>query len=199
MPESAYSYLQQFKALLPVGKLWDSLREESRLFGDLLHAIAEEFSRVDSSNSVLIDEADPQTTEQLLPEWEQFASLPGNCDGPSGTVQERRAALLSRLTVTAGLSRAYIIQRAADLGLNITITETVVSVAGVLQAGDVLSANQSDIYFWQVNVPIDWTNAFVTGESVAGDELGNWQPIALICFLKSIKPAHTEYYFNYIS
>lgn len=198
MSESSSSYLQQLKALLPRGALWQGMSEEGKLFGELLSAIANEFARVDASNAAIIDEVDPRTTYQLLAEWEGFAGLPGEClANLERTLQERRDTLLERLTDTGGCSRAYIIARAAELGHAITITETVVSISGELQAGDELSAAMSDIYYWQVNVPVENTYAFVSGVSEAGDELGYWQPIRLECLLELLKPAHTQIIWNY--
>jgi hypothetical protein len=77
-------------ALLPPGKVW-------RLIGDsilslLFKACADELGRLDGRVLDLLDEADPTTADELLPEYERELAQPS-----TGTIDERRARIIARL------------------------------------------------------------------------------------------------------
>ena len=61
-----------------------------------------------AADQILI-EADPRTTAALLADWERVYGLPTNCIAATGIAQstaERRAALVSRVTMQGGQSAA---------------------------------------------------------------------------------------------
>lgn len=58
-----------------------------------MHALGEEMSRVDQRQIDLLEESDPRTTSELLPEWEAQYGLTDS----SGTDDERRARLQTRI------------------------------------------------------------------------------------------------------
>lgn len=198
MSRTRAHYRDQLLALQPPGKALPVLPDSA--WGRLLESMAQELSTLDLRSHDLRAESDPRATFELLPDWERVAGLPDPCLAYiDRTVQDRRGALHATLTSVGGQSIEYYIGRAADLGHEITIVETRVSIAGVMQAGDELAASPSDRYSWRVDVPVKNTYAFVAGASVAGDELGYWQPIRLECLFDSIKPAHTSIEWRYIN
>lgn len=186
----AADYQHQLNALLPPGALWDGLRADPNAQA-LLGALAEEFARLDARGDVLVAETDPRSTLELLEEWEAWTGLPDACiEEIDWTLQERRSALLARLSGRTGQSVGYLIERAAELGHDVSIREIRPSLAGALVAGDELSAAHEDRHWIEVTVPVDNTFQFVAGVSVAGDELGYWRPRRLECLFAQIKPAH---------
>jgi uncharacterized protein YmfQ (DUF2313 family) len=84
----AAAYASMLGALLPPGRLW-------RLFESLLSALllgsADELARVDARGGDLLNEADPTTAVELLPEYERELELVA---APS--IEERRANILAR-------------------------------------------------------------------------------------------------------
>jgi uncharacterized protein YmfQ (DUF2313 family) len=90
-PESpvASAYGRMMKALLPPGKLW-------RLFDSLLSALflacGDELARVEARAIDLLNEADPTTTTELLPEYERELALTA-----ATSLAERRANVVARL------------------------------------------------------------------------------------------------------
>lgn len=196
MGVDASQYLSQIQALLPRGAAWT--REPGATLTQLLAAVAEEFARIDVRADALLDEADPRTAYELLPDWERALGLPDECVAAEQTLQSRRAAVVSRITAVGGQSISYYIDLAAALGHTITIAEVRPSRAGVLQAGDELIGTESTVHYWQVSVPMVTTYAFVAGGSTAGEELGYWQPSELECVFERVKPAHTNIFWNYI-
>jgi uncharacterized protein YmfQ (DUF2313 family) len=77
MALNAKAYLQQLQALLPRGLAWP--RAVDAHLTKLLSAFSLEFARVDQRVDDLLDEADPRSTLELLPEWERMAGLPDPC------------------------------------------------------------------------------------------------------------------------
>ncbi|GAF71743.1 unnamed protein product, partial [marine sediment metagenome] len=79
----AYSYFKMLKALLPRGLVWcpylGNEPESSSFFGNLLYVVAKEFNRLNARFVVLMNEAIPGLSNELLAEWEEFAGLPEEC------------------------------------------------------------------------------------------------------------------------
>lgn len=119
----AADYFAQLKTLLPPGRLWSVLGQAGTRLSNLLDAFAQELARADDRATDIIDETDPRTTYELLPEWESFAGLPDTCSADEQTLAERQAALLERLTSTAGQTPQYFIDLAAALGYEVTVRE----------------------------------------------------------------------------
>lgn len=190
----AAGYLSNLQALLPVGAAFS--REPDAAFTRLLTALAVELSRVDARGENLIDEADPRTAVELLPDWERITGLPDPCIGRLDTVAGRRAAVQDRLTGGGGQSRAYFISLAAAIGFTIEITEFRPFLAGSL-AGDLLS-NGEWIFVWRVHAAeITELHHFVAGSS-AGEVLRSWgDDLLLECVISRLKPAHTQIIFTY--
>lgn len=86
---TAEAYAGMLGQLLPPGKLW-------RLAGSFLASVllgsADELARVDQRVGDLLDEADPSTTVELLPEYERELELPA---APS--ILERQGNIVGRL------------------------------------------------------------------------------------------------------
>lgn len=196
MGVTAEEQAQQQTALEPKGPALPKVPESN--WAKLKLALGEEFARVELRALDLLREADPRTAYEMLEEWEDLADLPDCFTLAESSLDARRSALLERLTRTGGQSKAYMIDRAAALGHDITITQAKISTSGGLKSGDELSADHANRYAWKVNVAIDPTNAFQAGGSTAGDRLGYWAPVRLECLLDRVKPAQTKINWNYI-
>lgn len=193
---SASDYLQQLKDLLPRGRLWNALREEGKLFGQLLNALAQEFERVDAANNTLIDEADPRTALQLLPDWEAFVGLPDTCSGLGTTNQQRRDALLEALTSVGGQSRAYFIGLAEQLGFtDATIIEYDPHTVDESVDAPIYGADWQ--FVWKLSAAMPPVVQF-NADSTVDESLGELAPTTrLECIINQRKPAHTLALFEY--
>jgi uncharacterized protein YmfQ (DUF2313 family) len=195
MAYSADEYRNQLAQLLPPGFAIPAY--EGTEAYQLIDGIAQELARLDGRAETLIKEANPATTTELLPDWERVAGLPDDCsNGEDSTVEQRRRALLAKLTATGGQSAAYFIEVAAALGYTITITEFRPFRVGMSQVGQPLS-NDDWIYTWRVNAPEETVTTFKVGLSTVGDPLASWGNDMLECYLNKIKPAHTILLFGY--
>lgn len=192
---SRADYLSQLQALLPQGPAWP--REPAALFTRLLDGFAEEFARVDGRAGQLIEESDPRTTYELLADWERVAGLPGTCALLAGidlTVEQRRAALVAKLTERGGQSRAYFIALAARLGFTITITEF--SEWTFDSDDDTPFYGWEWNFAWQVNAPLNTVGEW-TFDSDDDTPFAWWGNELLECAISHDKPAHTVALFAY--
>lgn len=190
-------YRMQLQALLPQGAAWP--RDPEAILTALLDTLAEELARVDGRALELIEEADPQTTLELLTEWERVAGLPDPCLQKADTLQERRMVLLAKLTNSGGQSIAFYLQVAESLGYSgTTIDESRPFVCGISRCGDKLNGGHSVRYVWHVNVPGPRVTTFRCGVSRCGEKLTNIDRAEdLECLLNRLKPAHSHLIFNY--
>ncbi|MBS1198680.1 MAG: putative rane protein [Proteobacteria bacterium] len=188
-------YLEQLKALLPLGPAWP--KDDAALLTRFLGGLSAELARVDSRAWQLLEEADPRTTAELFLDWERVAGLPDACaeafGGPQ-TMAQRRAALIGKLTTIGGQSAAYFIALAASLGYAITITE--------FELHDVEDNVEHPLYgapwqfAWQVNAAEDTVGVLAVTDTVE-DPLAWWGNELLECVINRLKPAHTLALFAY--
>lgn len=96
-PISAIQFARMMIRLWPAGR-WVEGEDTERF--RLMHAQGEELARVHQRQIDLLEENDPRTTSELLPEWEAQYGLTDS----SGTEAERRARLQTRVLSMFGFS-----------------------------------------------------------------------------------------------
>jgi hypothetical protein len=87
---TADAYARMMRHLLPPGKLWR--HDSDSVLSKVLLASADEMERIDQRALDLIEEADPRTTTELLPDFERELGLVAE-----GTLAERRARVVALL------------------------------------------------------------------------------------------------------
>lgn len=190
------AYRAQLQALLPPGSAWP--RHGSATVTRLLDAFAAEFARLDSRGMTAIDEADGRLTLELLADWERVCGLPDTCTGLATTLQERRAAVVEKLTAQGGASPAYFTALAAAMGYTVEIDEFRPFLTGLNRCGDRLGGGHAVRYQWRVRVTGPRYTPFRTGASQCGDLLGKIARAEdLECKLRRLKPAHTNLTVSY--
>lgn len=190
-------YLQLLRNLLPPGAAWP--REDDSDLTKLLGAMADELATIHNRAEALIEEADPRTTLELLPDWERMLGLPDGCTELADTLQERRQAVVSRLTLLGGQSIAYFTAVALSLGYeDIAIEEFRPSVCGIAMCGYPLGGTHSIRHYWRVVVPGPRLTYARCGVSQCGDLLLNIDRADdLECLLGRLKPAQSNLIFSY--
>jgi uncharacterized protein YmfQ (DUF2313 family) len=138
-------YRRMLQGLLPPGAAWP--RDEDAVLTALLDGWAEEFARADARAGDLIEEADPRTAGELLPEWELDFGLAGE-----GTDAERRAAIVAAMNAQGGVSVAYFLGLAAAAGVTITISTYLPFQVGRSTVGEALY-NGTWRFTWLVSGP----------------------------------------------
>ena len=130
-------YLQQLRQLLPPGPAFDLELQPD--LAQLLAALAPELARVDGNGEALLLELNPATMTALLPVWEGYLDLPDVCVVPgSQTLEERRAAVIDKLTATGAPQLSYYRKLGSQSGIPIQIEEFRPARVGPTQVGDFL-------------------------------------------------------------
>lgn len=152
-----------FLRKLPPGILWrqqgtvtgetyagDGLPVPTTRFGRMLLACADEWTRLSNRSNVLCrDETRPDTTSELLPEWEAAFGLPEGGYKPT-SLADRRAVVKVKRYAQGGQSKPYFEGLAAALGFSAVCTDgpwphwwTVKAPAAVTRATCVSPCNAS--------------------------------------------------------
>lgn len=197
MVMKAGAYLTQLQALLPPGAAWP--RDAAATLTRLLAALAEELARVDARADDAVNESDPRSTLELLADWERVCGLPDACSAElATTLQERRAAVVAKLTGLGGTSKAYFLALATAMGYTVEIDEFRPFIPGLSRCGDRLNSGHAVRYQWRVRVTGPRYTPFRAGASQCGDLLGKIvRADDLECKLKRLKPAHTNLIVSY--
>jgi len=189
---SQYARLKQF--LLAPGKAFN------RIVGSdltaLIEGLCEEFDRLDQRATDIIEEAYPNTTTELLPDYERVFALPDSCIDQEQSIAERRVALVEKMTYTGEATPASIEAGAAALGFDIEVIEYKPFQCGVSVCGDPLS-NDDWIYCITVAADEFTETAFICGGSQCGDPLRKVVNEVLECYIASIIPAHVCVIFTF--
>lgn len=185
-------------ALLPPGPAWP--RTPASELGQFLGASADGLARTDDRAAALIDEADPRSALELLPDWERVAGLPDACSGLPETIRERQVALHLKIAELGGQSIPYFVAMGERLGFAIEVTEFRPLEAG-FGAGDA-AMDDAWAHAWRVEVFLDaadesFTPAVFTAGSNAGDLLVGWGSLDLECVIRRAAPAHGTVLFAY--
>lgn len=190
------AYLIFLQSLLPPGQAW--LFDNAAVFNQVLGVIAGELARVHARTDDLLNEADPRSTLEMLTDWERVAGLPDLCTGDLETLQERRQALVQRITSRGGQSKAYFYSLAEVLGYEIEINEYRPFITGISHCGDILNGGHDVRYHWRVRVLEPRLTYFRAGVSRCGEKLMSIRYAEdLECILRRVKPAHTNLIFAY--
>lgn len=113
------------------------------------------------------------------------------------TIEQRRAALNTKLTLVGGQSRSYFINMAAGLGYaNATIDEYQPMNCND-DCNDALYS-QDDRYFWQINLPSVGGVFVANCQSPCDSPLQAWGDEVIECRINKYKPAHTTAIFAYV-
>jgi len=209
---SGDDYAEAFLALLPLGQVWPRSDESAlmRVVRGLCHVWGDFETR---ASTLLETESDPRKTIELLPDWERNWGLPDPCYTAPQSISERQRALLYKMTTLGGASREFMIEAAAYIGYEISITEYRPFMVGIDRVGDNRTINAdgsySDYpyilgppenrYYWSVHVnatKLVWFRV-TSGQTGVDPHLRIGLADDLECLLNRIKPAHTEIIFDY--
>lgn len=178
MARALQTVLQSLVKKLPTGF---ALGRRGQVLDTLLGSAAVLLHDAEASAERLMDEIDPRTAVDLLPDFERCLG-PDPCgrDLAATTIEQRQKLAHQRWTAFGGQSIPYLSGVAAKLGVTISIEEFWPSRANVLRAGQRLRPEGSQ-FVWRVYVPA----------------AGSFEVAAVECELRRIKPAHTLIVFKF--
>ncbi|MDG6895031.1 YmfQ family protein [Volucribacter amazonae] len=157
------------------------------------------FERLEQGATELLNVVDPQTSNQMLADWERLCGIKTNLNL---TYSQRVRKVILQLNAIGGLSIPYFTQLAESIGYQIEIKEFSPLNNDLPNVGDIPIANSSTdtlIYMWRVTVINGDDNIiyFRAGQSLAGERLVQFGDRVIEEFFKDLKPAHTYCYFAY--
>lgn len=195
-PHSAADYADQLNQLMPRGLAWS--RDPNSTNAMVLAGMGEELARIEvRAIQLCLYEFYPQTTRELLPEWELEYGLPDACRQAGATYEERIEDLLRKIRSRGGQSIAYFVSLAKSLGIEITITEFRPFRVGKNRAGERLYGRHWRHVF-RVNGPATRVYRFRAGRNTAGERLRYWRGNEILeCIINRLKPAQTLALFGY--
>jgi uncharacterized protein YmfQ (DUF2313 family) len=187
-------YTRQLQQLLPQGPAWT--RDPEALLTQLLAGLAAEFARLDARARLLLNEVDLTTTWEMLGDWERVMGLPDACTPVTGSIAERRAALIQKLATAGGQTPAFYVALAANLGFEIEIIEQDPAVDVYAPLLDISGGRWRLV--WRVNVLTETDfSTFRVGVSRVGERLAEGGALDLECVIRRAAPAHTQVIFSY--
>lgn len=189
---SGSEYAKPLMALFPRGLAWN--RDSGSVLSRLVNGLAEIYGYVDGRAADLLEiETDPRATTEMLPDWERNWGLPDICFTLTQTVAQRRATLVTKMTMEGGQSRAFYRAIAATVGENsLNIREYAPYMCGVSRCGDTRGIDEpGDTTFrWALGAPetrFYWTISI--NNVLSGAD----------CILHRLRPAHTDLVVKYES
>ncbi len=191
----AADFLGAIQRLLPTGAAWprDLDATLTRFWGGVADEVAALHARAGDLSEV---ESDPAQASELLSDFERAFGLPDPCAPQQQTLEQRRLALLARISGLGGQSRAYFIATANAIGYAITIDEFRPFRVGINRVCDHLYTAKWR-FAWRVNAPEVTVRYFRVGRNAVGDPLRSWGNEALECLIGRLKPAQTHVLFAY--
>lgn len=194
-------YSKLFRKLLPQGWAWQRKHDTDSNLYKLSSSLSVEFCRVEDRSRDLLNEVDPQTTSEMLEDWERLLALPDECSPTDEvlTEQERRDRVVQVLTTRGGQNEAFYRTLASNFGYDIdviTVSDQPPFRAGQGRAGDRLT-NGSWRYAFVITAPADSVERFRAGQNRAGDPLLSVENEVLECLMEKHKPAHAVAIFSF--
>jgi uncharacterized protein YmfQ (DUF2313 family) len=180
--------------LLPVGLAWPKEGDDGAI-QQFWRGIVRELARFHLRVLDLIRESDPSAASEMLTDWERFVGLPDPCMPQSPTIEERRQAVVARLTAQNGQTPAFFEGLAAALGYSATVAERRPFTCGVSECGGAHEIAAETIRFnWFLHVAGPRVVHFHCGEGECGvTALTDYrQAEDLNCLVQRLKPAHTD-------
>lgn len=161
------SHKNVLKALVPL-EIGGALETDFTLEGTRLDDVSE-------SAADLLLEKFPYTALLNITDWERICGLSAT---DTTTLQERRNAVVAKLRAIGGLSRAYFIKLAADMGYTITIDEPFATEGP---------------HVWRITFADQPIYEFYADQSCAEELLLDWSSnTAIEGLFNELKPAHSR-------
>lgn len=176
---------------MPRGRAWP--RDPDASLPKYVMGFAKRLAELELSADQLLLEMRPETTVQLLPEWEQYLGLP-ECGTAVQTFEMRRAAVVEKYHRKGGLQTWMIEQLASALGFTVKVSEqwphhVLRSVIYPIYPSSTRFILRVDVY----DLPEE---RFTVLDNVLTPLRGN-APLVLECVLNRLKLAGFYYDFNY--
>ncbi|MEE4157425.1 putative phage tail protein [Pseudomonas viridiflava] len=193
---TAEHYAEQLQALLPPGPAWDPARvpEVQQLIAGLSH----EFARIDGRAFDLLNEMDPATVSELVPDWERVMNLPDPCLGLKPLFEDRRLSVRQRLVAVGGQNAAFYVGIAVSQGYpDASVIEFRTPRMGRSRFGQAHFGTWNAQFMWTLNTGGRQRLGRRFGASYWGERFGVNPGTAIECLIRRAAPAHGIEFVNF--
>ncbi|MEE4134164.1 putative phage tail protein [Pseudomonas viridiflava] len=193
---TAEHYAEQLQALLPPGPAWDPERvpEVQQLIAGLSH----EFARIDGRAFDLLNEMDPASVSELVPDWERVMNLPDPCLGLKPLFEDRRLSVRQRLIAVGGQNAAFYVGIAVSQGYpDASVTEFRTPRMGRSRFGQAHFGTWNAQFMWTLNTGGRQRLGRRFGASYWGERFGVNPGTAIECLIRRAAPAHGIEFVNF--
>ncbi len=193
---TADQYADQLLALLPSGPAWDP--EQVPQLQQIITGLSREFARIDGRAFALLNEMDPASVSELVPDWERVMNLPDPCLGLSPLFEDRRLSVRQRLVAVGGQTPAFYVDIAISQGYpNATVTEYRAPRMGRSRFGKAHFGTWNAQFMWVLNTGGRKRQGRRFGASYWGERFGVNPGTAIECLIRRAAPAHTLEFVNF--
>lgn len=162
-----------------------------------IEAAGAQLDAAQAITEALLIEIDPRTADLMLDDWERVYGLPDGCSYIGDSIEQRRAALLAKVSDSGGLSKRYFLQLAEQLGYRDTSISTFVP-SNCEMSCEMALRDERFRFVWTVNLPHQGDNHAISRAGMRCDaRIDSYKFGALECQLMRLKPAHTQVVFTY--
>lgn len=191
----AAEYKALLYSLMPQGKIWK--RRKSSFVDRVFNVLSSEFELIDIRVQDLFRETDPNTTSELIPEWEKELGLPEKNMPIADTQLERISRIVAKYLATGGLSKQFYIDLIAGLGFTIEINEFAPFEADVSLVDDGLFNDDDWRFTWEVNIKEPVIFEFLADMGCAEEPIGIYKNDIVSSVIEKLKPSHTQVIFTF--
>ncbi|RJX46889.1 phage tail protein [Pseudomonas syringae pv. actinidiae] len=180
----------------PPGPAWDPERVPE--LQQVITGLSREFARIDGRAFDLLNEMDPATVSELVPDWERVMNLPDPCLGLKPLFADRRLSVRQRLVATGGQNAGFYIDIAVSQGYpDATVTEHRAPRMGRSRFGQAHFGTWSAQFMWTLNTGGRQRLGRRFGASYWGERFGVNPGTAIECLIRRAAPAHSAEFVNF--
>ncbi|WP_122439429.1 YmfQ family protein [Pseudomonas viridiflava] len=193
---TAEHYAEQLQALLPPGPAWDPERVPE--VQQLIAGLSREFARIDGRAFDLLNEMDPATVSELVPDWERVMNLPDPCLGLKPLFEDRRLSVRQRLVAVGGQNAAFYVGIAVSQGYpDASVIEFRAPRMGRSRFGQAHFGTWNAQFMWTLNTGGRQRLGRRFGASYWGERFGVNPGTAIECLIRRAAPAHGIEFINF--
>ena len=189
-------YTNSLADYLPGGCLFASAHVDSSNFRKLLRGMAGELFRANGLLKEYSEQILPDQTIKFLDEWEQTLGIPDDCFSGTGTLNDRRTAILTKLAALGVQTADDFVELAAVFGITVQVLSGIDAISFPIQfPGLFFNTAREARYTIFVVFTVPAANRFPYTFPIV---FGGSAIAILECLFNKVRPANCQVIFNQI-
>lgn len=189
-------YTDSLADYLPGGLLFASRSVQDSNFRKLLRGMSGELFRSNGLLKEYCEQIIPDQTVKFISEWESALGIPDDCFSGTGTLDERRRDVLTKLAALGVQTQQDFIDLAATFGVMITINAGISEITFPLTFPVVMFTTEKEARFTiVVRFTVQAANKFPLVFPIT---FGSGEIAVLECLFTKLKPANCDIIFQQV-